>query len=111
MSFCHDPFYGPSRCIPHAEFMEAMASEVSPTRKLPGSTLIAIAAGPDHPARLPAGLCATVPPPPAVAGPRCKERVALEPSQALGCIATAPASRACGNCRCLSAPFATAASR
>lgn len=78
----HDPFYGPSRRIPHAELMELWHPSFA-NSEIAGYMLIAIAA---EPLRAPACWLCHAPLPATVACPRCKERVALEPSQALGCI-------------------------
>jgi hypothetical protein len=78
----HDPFYGPSRRVPHAELLELWQPRF-PNSEIAGYVLIAIAAQPAAGAAC--SLC-RAPLPPAVACPRCNEPVRLQPSAALGCV-------------------------
>lgn len=78
----HDPFYGPSRRVPHTELLELWQPRF-PNSEIAGYLLIGIAAEP--PAATTCWLC-RAPLPPAVACPKCKEPVSLKPGEALGCI-------------------------
>ncbi len=78
----HDPFYGPSRRVPHAELLELWKPRL-PNSEIVGYVLVAIAAEP--PAANSCWLC-RAPLPLSVACPRCKEVVGLEPRAVLGCL-------------------------
>lgn len=85
----HDPFYGPSRRLPLAEFLE-LWRPAQVNSEIAGFVLIAIAAEVPPPA--PCWLCHT-PAPNAAVCPQCRQAVALEPSAALGCINPACVAR------------------
>ncbi|MBZ5562728.1 MAG: hypothetical protein LAP13_09930 [Acidobacteriia bacterium] len=78
----HDPFYGPSRRVPHAELLELWQPRL-PNSEIVGYVLVAIAAEPS-----PANSCwlCRAPLPRSVACPRCKKLVGLEPHAVLGCL-------------------------
>ena len=78
----HDPFYGPSRHVPHDEFFELWHPRF-PHSEIAGYLLTAIAVKPPVPT--PCWLCGT-PMPPDVACPGCAELVGLHLSGVLGCI-------------------------
>ena len=78
----HDPMSGPSRRVPHDELLELWQPRL-PASEIPGYLLIAIADEP--PAATACWLC-HAPLPAAVACPRCKEPVGLQPAGALGCL-------------------------
>jgi len=77
----HDPFYGPSRHVPHAELLDLWQPSF-PNAEIAGNVLIAIAAESSSGASC--WLCG-VPVPRAVVCPRCKETVGLRPGAPLGC--------------------------
>jgi hypothetical protein len=85
----HDPFYGPVRRVPHAELLELWQPRFA-NSEIAGYMLIAIAAEPS--AEKACWLCRT-PLPPAVACPKCKEPVSLQPCGALRCINTSCVAR------------------
>ena len=85
----HDPFYGPSRRVPHTEFLELWQPHF-PNSEISGYLLIGIST--DPPAAAACWLCRT-PLPPALACPRCKEPVSLQPSGVLGCIESSCVAR------------------
>ncbi|HEY0791987.1 MAG TPA: cysteine peptidase family C39 domain-containing protein [Chthoniobacterales bacterium] len=82
----HDPFYGPSRRLPHAELLELWQPRF-PDSEIVGYVLIGIAA--QEPAVAACPFCRT-PFPPAVECPKCQQPVGLEPAALLGCM-----NRAC----------------
>ncbi len=78
----HDPFYGPSRRVPHVELLD-LWKPLPPISEIGGYLLIAIAAQPPTPA--PCWLC-SAPMPAQVACPGCKQPVGLQPAAILGCM-------------------------
>jgi hypothetical protein len=78
----HDPFYGPSRRLPHAELLELWLPH-SPNSEIVGNVVIGIAAGPSA---LPACEFCRTPIPPHIACPRCHKPVGLQPAVLLGCL-------------------------
>lgn len=96
----HDPAYGPSRRVAHAELL-ALWQPGSPDSEISGFVLIAIAA----PEALSARACefCQVPFPAGAECPRCKKPVVLMPDEPLGCANTACIARmwnyiCCPNC-------------
>lgn len=98
----HDPFYGPSRQLLHAELLELWQPN-SPNSEIAGHMLIAIAAGgaPDPPA---CEFCHTAMPG-KIECPRCKQAVGLRPSVPLGCIKSACIARMWNYLCCPSCDF------
>jgi hypothetical protein len=78
----HDPYFGPSRRLPHSELLELWQARV-PNSEIVGNFLIGIAAEP--PVSRPCESCNTAMLP-CVECPKCKNRVALQPSALLGCL-------------------------
>jgi hypothetical protein len=85
----HDPLYGPSRRLPHAELLALWQRRFSSSEIL-GNVIIGIAAPP--PAESACPLCHT-PIPSSVKCPRCHEPVCLRPAALLGCMSSACAER------------------
>ena len=85
----HDPLYGPSRRLPHAELLALWQRRFSSSEIL-GNVMIGIAAQP--PAESACPLC-QAPIPPSVKCPRCHEPVCLRPAALLGCMSRACAER------------------
>jgi hypothetical protein len=87
--FLHDPFFGPSRRMSHAELIELWQPRF-PDSEIAGNVLIGIAVKPpETPA---CDLCHT-PIPRHVECPACKKPVGLEPSALLGCVNNACIAR------------------
>jgi len=80
----HDPFYGPSRRLAHAELLELWLPHYA-NSEIIGNALIAIAAT-ESPAVVACEFCHT-PIPVAVDCPACKKPVGLKPRVLLGCLA------------------------
>jgi hypothetical protein len=78
----HDPFFGPSRRITHAELLELWQPHF-PNSEILGNVLIGLIATPAPQA--PCQFCHT-PSLPSIECPRCKQPVGLEPTALLGCI-------------------------
>ena len=78
----HDPFYGPSRRVPHADLLE-LWKPLPPNSEIGGYILICIAS--KSPAPTSCWLC-RAPIPLAVACPACKQEVSVQPSGPLGCV-------------------------
>jgi hypothetical protein len=98
----HDPFYGPSRTLSHADFLELWQPRF-PNSEILGYTLIVLAAQPS--AVRPCDLCRT-PMPTSVQCPNCKHTINLQPALVLGCINASCAARTwnyicCPSCDCL----------
>ena len=85
----HDPLYGASRRLPHAELL-ALWQRLFCSSEILGNVMIGIAA--PHPAESACPLCHT-PIPPSVKCPRCHEPVCLRPAALLGCMSRACAER------------------
>ncbi len=85
----HDPLYGPSRRLPHAELLE-LWQPGSANAEIAGDVLIEISAQPSGPSDC--WLCGK-PMPASVACPRCHEPIGLQPSGALGCIESSCVAR------------------
>lgn len=84
----HDPWYGPSRHLSHADLLELWLPRYTNT-EITGNVLIAIAAQPAD--ATPCQLCGSVAPP-KVKCPGCGKPVFLQPASILGCTsATCPA--------------------
>jgi hypothetical protein len=83
----HDPYFGPSRKLPHAVFLELWQPRL-PNSEIVGNFLIGIAEKP--PAPVPCEICGSTITTP-VQCPRCKNPVALQPSALLACM-----NNACG---------------
>jgi hypothetical protein len=84
----HDPFFGPSRRLAHADLLELWLPRYANT-EITGNVLIAVAAQPVVVA--PCQLCGTAIPPKADC-PGCGKPVPLQPASILGCTgATCPA--------------------
>jgi hypothetical protein len=86
----HDPSYGPSRCLSHAELLELWQPRF-PSSEIIGYVLIGIAAQP--PALSACELCRT-PIPATVECPKCKKNVRLRPAAL--CVRERPAWLGCG---------------
>ncbi len=86
----HDPFYGPSRNLTHAELLELWQPHFL-NSEIMGSMLIAVA--PPPPAATLCNLCRTTIPA-SVACPNCKEPVGLQPGLIMGCISATCVARA-----------------
>jgi hypothetical protein len=86
----HDPAYGPSRRVSHAELL-ALWQPGSPDSEISGFVLIAIAA-PKPPSARACEFC-HVPFPAGAECPRCKKPVVLLPDEPLGCANTACIAR------------------
>jgi hypothetical protein len=87
--FLHDPFFGPSRRLSHAELLELWQPRL-PNSEIGGYVLIGIAADPS--ALSSCQFCRT-PIPCEVECPRCKNPVRLQPSLLLGCMENACIAR------------------
>ena len=85
----HDPWFGPSRRLPHAELLELWLPRYANT-EISGNVLIGIAAQP--PDAPPCHLCGAVAPP-AVSCPSCGKPVTLRPASILGCTAASCPAR------------------
>jgi hypothetical protein len=84
----HDPFFGPSRRLAHADLLELWLPRYTNT-EITGNILIGIAAHPT--AAAPCQLCGSVIPPKTTC-PSCAKPVPLQPASILGCTgATCPA--------------------
>jgi hypothetical protein len=86
----HDPYFGPSRHLPHAELIELWQPGFA-NSEIIGNVLIAIAIA-EAPAMFVCEFCHT-PMPPHIECPSCKRPVSLRPSCALGCIGEACIAR------------------
>jgi len=80
--YLHDPFYGPSRTLSHAEMLELWQPKF-PNSEIVGAVLIAIAM--DPPAVPPCPFCHT-PIPVNIECPNCGKPVGLKPATVLGCM-------------------------
>ena len=87
--FLHDPFFGPSRRLSHAELMELWQPRFS-NSEIAGNVLIGIAL--DPPAAPACELCHT-PIPSKIECPNCKKRVGLQPGALLRCVNNACIAR------------------
>lgn len=87
--FLHDPFFGPSRRMSHAELIELWQPRF-PDSEIAGNVLIGIAVKP--PETPDCELCHT-PIPRHVECPACKKPVGLQPSALLGCMDNACIAR------------------
>jgi hypothetical protein len=85
----HDPFFGPSRCVPQAEFLELWKPALH-NSEISGYMLIAIA---DESAAASACWLCRSPMPLAAVCPGCKQQVVLRPGGPLGCVDTACVAR------------------
>lgn len=85
----HDPFFGPSRHLSHAELLELWNPHF-PNSEIIGNALIGVAAGP--PAVAACQFCRT-PTPSSVECPECKKPVGLQPGALLGCLNNACIAR------------------
>jgi len=80
--YLHDPFYGPSRSVSHADLLELWQPKFR-NSEIVGGVLIAIAEAPrDAPA---CPFCRT-PSAPTLECPHCKKPVGLKPNTVLGCM-------------------------
>lgn len=80
----HDPFYGPSRRVPHAELLELWQPHF-PNSEIAGYLLIGI--GTETSTATSCWLCrASIPP--TVPCPKCQGPVSLQPSVLLGCVSS-----------------------
>jgi hypothetical protein len=78
----HDPFFGPSRKVAHAELLDLWQPKF-PNSEIVGGVLIAIAQeAPDLP---PCQFCRT-PTPASIECPNCRKPVGLKPGVVLGCM-------------------------
>ena len=98
----HDPFYGPSRRLSHAELLELWQPHFT-NSEIVGSVVIGIAAGP--PPALTCEFCHT-PIPSKIACPKCKKPVGLLPGALLGCMRDGCIARmwnyvCCPSCDCM----------
>jgi len=87
--FLHDPFFGPSRRLSHAELLELWQPRL-PNSEIGGYVLIGIAA---EPSALPSCQFCRTPIPSEVKCPRCKNPVGLQPAVFLGCMNNACIAR------------------
>jgi hypothetical protein len=87
--FLHDPFFGPSRRLSHADMLELWQPRF-PNSEIVGNVLIGIAL--DPPALLSCDLCRT-PIPSEIECPNCKNPVSLRPTSLLGCVSNACIAR------------------
>jgi hypothetical protein len=78
----HDPFFGPSRRVPHAALLDLWRPRYL-NAEIAGNILIGIARAPTVPPPCP--LCRT-PIPPHVNCPQCAKPVPLQPTSLLGCV-------------------------
>jgi hypothetical protein len=78
----HDPFFGPSRCLSHAELIE-LWQPYFPNSEIAGNALIGIATEP--PTVDPCRFCRT-PMPSSIDCPNCNQPVGLQPGGLLGCM-------------------------
>ena len=85
----HDPYFGPSRRLAHAELLELWQPRF-PNSEIVGSTLIAIAAR--QPGEAVCEICRN-PFPASVACPQCHKPVALRPAAPFGCLSEACVAR------------------
>jgi hypothetical protein len=85
----HDPFYGPSRRLSHAELLELWQPHF-PSSEIAGYVMIGVAVQP--PAAPACQLCRT-PIPSSVECPKCKQPVGLHPGALLGCMNSACIAR------------------
>lgn len=97
----HDPFYGPSRRVPHADLLELWQPR-SQDSEVMGFLVIGIAAEPSVVQSC--WLCHAALPS-ATACPQCEQPVGLQPNSLLGCIDTTCITRmwnyvCCPNCDC-----------
>jgi hypothetical protein len=98
----HDPVYGPSRRLPHAELLELWLPHF-PNSEIVGNVLIGIAAGPSA---APACEFCHTPIPANIACPRCQKPVGLQPAALLGCLNDGCIARmwnylCCPSCDCM----------
>jgi hypothetical protein len=98
----HDPFYGPSRSLPHEELLELWRPRTTESEII-GLGLIAIA-DQNAPSVSACEFCHS-PMPPRVECPRCKQPVGLRPSVPLGCINNACIARMWNYVSCPSCDF------
>jgi hypothetical protein len=98
----HDPFYGPSRRIPHDELLDLWRPK-SADSEIIGLGLIAIA-DQNAPSVSACEFCHS-PMPPRVECPRCKQSVGLRPNSPLGCINNACIARMWNYISCPSCDF------
>jgi len=97
----HDPFYGPSRCLSHAELLE-LWQPLFAGSEIVGNMLIGIAPEPRPPAAC--AFCHTALPA-SIECPKCKRLVGLQPDALLGCVTSACIARmwnylCCPSCDC-----------
>jgi hypothetical protein len=92
----HDPFFGPSRRIAHADLLELWLPRY-PNAEIRGNVLIGIAA--QAPAAPPCQLCDSVIPP-NVGCPSCGRPVSLQPAALLGCVREGCSARMWNNVCC-----------
>jgi hypothetical protein len=85
----HDPYYGPSRSVSHADLLDLWQMRFS-SSEIIGNVLIGIAARSSS--AVACAVCQT-PIPSAVKCPKCGQPVPLQPSALLGCANTACAAR------------------
>jgi hypothetical protein len=78
----HDPLFGPSRRLSHAELLDLWQPRFS-NSEIVGSTLIAVSA--ERPEVRPCRFCRSTTPP-YVECPRCNRPVGLQPGALLGCL-------------------------
>jgi hypothetical protein len=97
----HDPFFGPSRRVPHAELLELWQPRL-PNSEIAGNVLIGIAAQP--PAVYVCEVCRTAIPS-GVECPKCHKAVGLDPAALLGCLTSACAARMWNYICCPSCDF------
>jgi hypothetical protein len=80
--FLHDPSFGPSRSVTHADLLELWQPKY-PNSEIVGGVLIAIAE--DPPETPPCQFCRT-PALPTIECPNCRKPVGLKPGAVLGCM-------------------------
>lgn len=78
----HDPHFGPSRAVSHAELLELWQPKFS-NSEIVGGVLIAIAEEPPDAPVCP--FCRTITPP-SIECPHCRKLVGLQPGSVLGCM-------------------------
>jgi len=93
----HDPFFGPSRSLPHAELLELWLPYFA-NSEIVGNVLIAVAPEGELPETA-CEFCRT-PMPPSVECPRCGKAVGLQPRAVLGCFNDACIARMWSNICC-----------
>jgi hypothetical protein len=80
--YLHDPFYGPSRSLSHADLLDLWQPKY-PNSEIVGGVLIAIA---EDPPEIPACPFCHTPTPATIECPNCRKPVGLRPAAVLGCM-------------------------